>query len=52
MPKPSGEELDEAAHHAHTDSLAAAGDGHHVGIETGGQVGGDDFDLEGTSPRR
>jgi hypothetical protein len=23
-------------------------DGHHVGIETGGQVGGDDFDLEET----
>jgi ubiquinol-cytochrome c reductase cytochrome b subunit len=51
MPKPSGEELDEAAHHAHADSLAP-GEGQHVGIETGGQVGGDDFDLEETGPRR
>ncbi len=43
--KPTTAELDEAAHHAHAESLAAS-NGHHVGIETGGQVGGDEFDLE------
>ncbi len=48
--KPTGEELDEAAHHAHADSLDPASD-RHLGIETGGQLGGDDFDLEQTGPR-
>jgi ubiquinol-cytochrome c reductase cytochrome b subunit len=39
--RPTRDELEEAAHHAdHID-----GDGH-KGIETGGQVGGDDFELE------
>ena len=43
--KPTRQELDEAAHHMeHVD-----GDPHadaHKGIETGGQVGGDEFELE------
>ena len=39
--KPTRQELEEAAHHHdHVD-----GDGH-KGIETGGQVGGDEFELE------
>ena len=40
--KPTGEELEEAAHHQdHVDG--------HKGIETGGQVGGDEFELEESS---
>jgi quinol---cytochrome-c reductase cytochrome b subunit len=46
--KPTAAELEEAAHHDH-DVEHAASDGHpddHKGIETGGMVGGDEFDLE------
>ncbi len=48
--KPTTAEMDEAAHHAH-DALPASIDGRHLGIETTGQVGGDDFDLEESSHR-
>jgi ubiquinol-cytochrome c reductase cytochrome b subunit len=49
--KPTAGELEEAAHHAHDDGLPVGSDGRHVGIETVGQVGGDDFDLEESSRR-
>jgi len=45
--KPTIEELEEAAHHRSPDAPVIE-DGHHAGIETGGQVGGDEFDLEET----
>ena len=45
--KPTAAELEEAAHH-HTSDGPLIEDGHHAGIETGGQVGGDEFDLEET----
>jgi len=48
--KPTVEELEEAAHH-HSSDAPMIEDGHHVGIETGGQVGGDDFELEETTNR-
>jgi ubiquinol-cytochrome c reductase cytochrome b subunit len=41
--KPTAAELEAAKHH-HDEPLIT--DGHHVGIETGGQVGGDEFELE------
>jgi ubiquinol-cytochrome c reductase cytochrome b subunit len=52
--KPTREELEEAAHHQHeieralaaSESIGDGVHGPHKGIETGGQVGGDDFDLE------
>ncbi len=51
--KPTKAELEEAAHHATNGSPALEGssgangqNGHHVGIETGGMVGGEGFDLE------
>jgi ubiquinol-cytochrome c reductase cytochrome b subunit len=50
--KPSKEELEEATHHsangAHTlegGHSANGSNGHHVGIETGGMVGGESFDA-------
>ncbi len=46
--KPTAEELEEVAHHRHEADHALT-DGHpdgHKGIETGGMVGGDEFDLE------
>jgi ubiquinol-cytochrome c reductase cytochrome b subunit len=43
--KPSLEEL-EAAHRHHESDAPVIEDGHHAGIETVGQVGGDDFELE------
>ncbi len=46
--KPTVAELEEAAHH-HTPDAPLIEDGHHAGIETGGQVGGDEFDLEETT---
>ena len=49
--KPTAGELEEAAHHAEHDGLPIGSDGRHVGIETVGQVGGDDFDLEESSRR-
>ncbi len=42
--KPTAEELEEAHHHAAEHGQLDGG--RHVGIETGGHVGGDDFDLE------
>ena len=49
VPKPTPEEIEAAAHHASHDG----GNGHHVGIETSGMVGGEDFashsSSEGTS---
>jgi ubiquinol-cytochrome c reductase cytochrome b subunit len=49
--KPTAAELAEAAHHADGDGLPA--NGHHKGIETVGQVGGEPFELEGsTTPQR
>ena len=42
--KPTTADLDEAHHHADAHDEIEAG--RHVGIETGGQVGGDDFDLD------
>ena len=51
--KPTRADLDAAAHHATNGSHAledghgpASGNGAHIGIETGGMVGGDDFNLE------
>ena len=46
--KPTGAELEEAAHH----DDHALQNGRHVGIETGGQVGGDELDVPQTAPRR
>jgi ubiquinol-cytochrome c reductase cytochrome b subunit len=46
--KPTAAELAEAAHHSEADGLPAA-NGHHKGIETVGQVGGEPFDLEGST---
>jgi ubiquinol-cytochrome c reductase cytochrome b subunit len=53
--KPSRGELEEAAHHLQdvdhsTDALVPHDE--HKGIETGGQVGGDEFELEQPSPQR
>ncbi len=45
--KPTAEELEEAHHHH--DGQPELEEGRHIGIETGGQVGGDDFELEQTS---
>ena len=47
--KPTKAEL-EAAHHDGSEH-AQIEDGRHVGIETGGQVGGDDFELEQSTRR-
>ncbi len=49
--KPTVAELQEATHHYSTDAPLIE-DGHHAGIETIGQVGGDEFDLEQTTPGR
>jgi quinol---cytochrome-c reductase cytochrome b subunit len=46
--KPTAAELEAAAHHHSVDGPMIE-DGHHAGIETVGQVGGDEFDLEETS---
>ncbi len=46
--KPTADELDEAAHHHEIEASASVA-AEHKGIETGGQVGGDEFDLEGTT---
>jgi len=43
--KPTADELEAAAHH-HSPDAPLIEDGHHAGIETGGQVGGDEFDIE------
>jgi ubiquinol-cytochrome c reductase cytochrome b subunit len=43
--KPTAEELEAAAHH-HSPDAPMIEDGHHAGIETTGQVGGDEFELE------
>jgi quinol---cytochrome-c reductase cytochrome b subunit len=43
--KPTVAELEEARHHHTADGPLVEG-GHHLGIETGGQVGGDEFELE------
>jgi ubiquinol-cytochrome c reductase cytochrome b subunit len=43
--KPTTAELEAASHHHEPDSPMIE-DGHHAGIETGGQVGGDEFELE------
>ena len=43
--KPTGDELEEAAHH-HGARRRRPHPDEHKGIETGGQVGGDEFELE------
>ncbi len=48
--KPTAAELEEA-HHQHHDGQPELEDGRHVGIETGGHVGGDDFELEQTTEK-
>jgi ubiquinol-cytochrome c reductase cytochrome b subunit len=48
--KPTRDEL-EQAHSHHDDEHPHYDDEHHVGIETGGQVGGDEFELEGSTHR-
>ncbi len=45
IPKPTVSELEAAHEHTHEES-PVVGDGHHVGIETGGQTGGDPFELD------
>ncbi|MGI8576355.1 MAG: cytochrome bc1 complex cytochrome b subunit [Nocardioidaceae bacterium] len=45
IPKPTATELALANRHAEEEN-PMVDDGHHVGIETGGQVGGDDWELE------
>jgi len=47
--KPTVGELEAARHHG--DGHPELDEGRHVGIETGGQVGGDDFELEQTTKR-
>jgi ubiquinol-cytochrome c reductase cytochrome b subunit len=51
LQKPTAQELQEAAHHAHDDDAAISSNGHQVGIGTGGQVGGEHLDLEQTGKR-
>ncbi len=48
--KPTRAELEEAQHH-HDPEHPQVPTGEHRGIETGGQVGGDEFELEGSSRR-
>jgi ubiquinol-cytochrome c reductase cytochrome b subunit len=48
--KPTRDEL-EAAHSHHDEDHPQAPMGEHRGIETGGQVGGDEFELEGSANR-
>jgi ubiquinol-cytochrome c reductase cytochrome b subunit len=48
--KPTRHEL-EAAHSHHDADHPQAPAGEHRGIETGGQVGGDEFELEGSTHR-
>jgi ubiquinol-cytochrome c reductase cytochrome b subunit len=48
--KPTRQEL-EAAHRHHDADHPQAPEGEHRGIETGGQVGGDEFELEGSTHR-
>jgi ubiquinol-cytochrome c reductase cytochrome b subunit len=43
IPKPTVTEIEASSHHHGEPAIE---EGHHVGIETGGQVGGDDFELE------
>ncbi len=49
--KPTVEELDEAAHHSHANGLAGS-NGHHLGIETSGHVGGEDYSLQNSGKGR
>ncbi len=49
--RPTPTELEEAHHHAAGDESMIE-DGHHVGIETVGQMGGESFDLEKSTTRK
>ncbi|HET7174105.1 MAG TPA: ubiquinol-cytochrome c reductase cytochrome b subunit [Nocardioidaceae bacterium] len=50
IPKPTAAELEEAHHHESPEGPLLEDGGHH-GIESGGQIGGEEFDLEESSER-
>jgi ubiquinol-cytochrome c reductase cytochrome b subunit len=49
--KPTASELDDARRHHNDDGQPELEEGRHVGIETAGHVGGDDFELEQTTKK-